>query len=615
MNNMGVSYDIARKREVIEEENHGKSEKRKSPSTKDERQRARRVDLRLPSKSPDVDVERYNVKVDLSKVNLPATTLPQRVPLPSKPPDAVRVVALLPPPQPPDPPDTGSQGVTPPQSPAANFLPGGDQVRLITIDREKVPERVRVKEESNGKLSNTSVIHVFSLSGELIASLNLIMGHIEKKFTIWAEEIMREKAQFSKVEFWKLVQEQSDAGTILSDAGMSLVVKPVYSKLFYNVFKCVSNDMVAHPARMDTMTIQETNEERLNLVMDPQQSWKLIRKTNEDFDYSRGNTTPVLGHIKENFIIQESLGKDKSIQVDYEKVRNYKKDVVIKYFLSDDRYELFPSLEDIGCTLRHQPIIVKKFITPTMRSKNRKKDIAPPFAFLRTFFSMKDAVNGFIMLLDFMEETSLDILIIDWYNELSYVQRLKFEMLTAVANESNTYEMVTTMCGYAANVDIPIAKESIQVVGKMALQLNDVNFVVPLLQFHEEEKGCATSQGLMFPTIGLNSSVMVIPWDPGKFNSFMTRVTYQCCLSNSLSIYSLLNLVYDRGKIWLKSIWVLLMLVYDRGKDWSLSIWVQMMFGLSSFNGLIPMFFSSELKGLLAARRVIETSTLRTRLI
>jgi hypothetical protein len=221
---------------------------------------------------------------------------------------------------------------------------------------------------------------------------------------------------------------------------------------------------------------------------------------------------------------------------------------------------------------------------------------------------MKDAANGFIMLLDFMEETSLDILIIDWYNELSYVQRLKFEMLTAVANESNTYEMVTTMCGYAANVDIPIAKESIQVVGKMALQLNDVNFVVPLLQFHEEEKGYATSQGLMFPTIGLNSSVMVIPWDPGKFNSFMTRVTYQCCLINSLSIYSLLNLVYDRGKIWLKSIWVLLMLVYDRGKVWSLSIWVQMMFGLSSFNGLIPMFFSSELKGLLAARRVIETS-------
>jgi hypothetical protein len=61
--------------------------------------------LRLPSKSPDVDVEMYNVKVDLSKANLPVTTLQQRVPLPSKPPDAVRVVALLPPLKPPD---TGS---------------------------------------------------------------------------------------------------------------------------------------------------------------------------------------------------------------------------------------------------------------------------------------------------------------------------------------------------------------------------------------------------------------------------------------------------------------------------------------------------------------------------
>jgi hypothetical protein len=76
-----------------------------------------------------------------------------------------------------------------------------------------------------------------------------------------------------------------------------------------------------------------------------------------------------------------------------------------------------------------------------------------------------------------------------------------------------------------------------------------------------------------------------------------------------LSIHGLLHLVYDRGKIWFKSIWLLLMLVYDRGKFWSSSIWVQvqLMSNLSVFNGLNLIHFSSKLKGLLAERRVIET--------
>jgi hypothetical protein len=218
-----------------------------------------------------------------------------------------------------------------------------------------------------------------------------------------------------------------------------------------------------------------------------------------------------------------------------------------------------------------------------------------------------NGINDFIMLA-FLEETALDVLITDQYSEPSYVKRLKLEMLTAVANESNTCELLTELCEYAANVNIQIARKSIWVVEKMALQQYDVNVVVPLLQFHKVEKGYATSQALMFATMVLNSSAMVIPWDPGKFNMFLTRITYQCYLRNSPSIYRVLNLVYDRGKIWLKSIWVLLMLVFDRGKFWYLSIWAQIMSDFSSFNGLTIMCFSSELKGLLAARRVIETS-------
>lgn len=42
-------------------------------------------------------------------------------------------------------------------------------------------------------------------------------------------------------------------------------------------------------------------------------------------------------------------------------------------------------------------------------------------------------------------------------------------MLTAVANASNTYETVTELWEDAANVNIPIARESIRAVGKIQL--------------------------------------------------------------------------------------------------------------------------------------------------
>lgn len=84
------------------------------------------------------------------------------------------------------------------------------------------------------------------------------------------------------------------------------------------------------------------------------------------------------------------------------------------------------------------------------------------------------------------------------YNEPFYVKKLKLEMLTAVANESNTYEIVTELCEYAANVDIPIARESIRAVGKIALQQYDVNAIVDrLLQFLEMEKDYVTAETLV----------------------------------------------------------------------------------------------------------------------
>ncbi|KAL1562217.1 beta-adaptin-like protein A [Salvia divinorum] len=84
------------------------------------------------------------------------------------------------------------------------------------------------------------------------------------------------------------------------------------------------------------------------------------------------------------------------------------------------------------------------------------------------------------------------------YNEPFYVKKLKLEMLTAVANESNTYEIVTELCEYVANVDIPMARESIRAVGKIALQQYDVNAIVDrLLQFLEMEKEHVTAETLV----------------------------------------------------------------------------------------------------------------------
>lgn len=61
---------------------------------------------------------------------------------------------------------------------------------------------------------------------------------------------------------------------------------------------------------------------------------------------------------------------------------------------------------------------------------------------------------------------------------------------------------VTELCEYVANVDIPIARESIRAVGKIALQQYDVNAIVDrLLQFLEMEKDYVTAETLVSSSI------------------------------------------------------------------------------------------------------------------
>lgn len=84
------------------------------------------------------------------------------------------------------------------------------------------------------------------------------------------------------------------------------------------------------------------------------------------------------------------------------------------------------------------------------------------------------------------------------YSDPTYVKKLKLEMLTAVANEDNTFEIVTELSEYAANVDVAIARESIRAVGKIALQQYDLNAIVDrLLQFLEMEKDYVTAETLV----------------------------------------------------------------------------------------------------------------------
>ena len=72
---------------------------------------------------------------------------------------------------------------------------------------------------------------------------------------------------------------------------------------------------------------------------------------------------------------------------------------------------------------------------------------------------------------------------------------------------------VTELCEYVANVDIPIARESIRAVGKIALQQYDVNAIVDrLLQFLEMEKDHVTAETLVSPIMPIFAFDLAPEW-------------------------------------------------------------------------------------------------------
>ncbi|KAM0982306.1 hypothetical protein ACFX2I_015199 [Malus domestica] len=117
----------------------------------------------------------------------------------------------------------------------------------------------------------------------------------------------------------------------------------------------------------------------------------------------------------------KSLDEDGDAQVEDEKVRQYKKEIVAiihEYFLSDDIPELIRSLEDLGVP-QYNSLFLKKLITLAMDRKNHEKEMASVLlsALHIEIFSTDDIVNGFVLLLESAEDTELDIL--DASNELA----------------------------------------------------------------------------------------------------------------------------------------------------------------------------------------------------
>ncbi|CAN4085220.1 unnamed protein product [Withania somnifera] len=138
---------------------------------------------------------------------------------------------------------------------------------------------------------------------------------------------------------------------------------------------------------------------------------------------------------------------------DNEKVKQYKKQIVNiihEYFLSDDIPELIRSLEDLGAP-EYNPIFLKKLITLAMDRKNKEKEMASVLlsALHIEIFSTEDIVNGFVMLLEFAEDTALDIL--DASNELAlFLARAVIDDVLAPLNMEEITNRLPPNCSSGA---------------------------------------------------------------------------------------------------------------------------------------------------------------------
>ena len=57
-------------------------------------------------------------------------------------------------------------------------------------------------------------------------------------------------------------------------------------------------------------------------------------------------------------------------------------------------------------------------------------------------------------------------------NEPSYIKHLKLDILAAIADETNAYDIATELTEYVNDIDEKLARKAIRTVGKIALEVN-----------------------------------------------------------------------------------------------------------------------------------------------
>lgn len=62
-------------------------------------------------------------------------------------------------------------------------------------------------------------------------------------------------------------------------------------------------------------------------------------------------------------------------------------------------------------------------------------------------------------------------------NDPSYIKDLKLQLLSAVADDGNAYEIVTELTEYVTDINEHLSREAVRAVGRIALE---VHFLPPL---------------------------------------------------------------------------------------------------------------------------------------
>ena len=73
-------------------------------------------------------------------------------------------------------------------------------------------------------------------------------------------------------------------------------------------------------------------------------------------------------------------------------------------------------------------------------------------------------------------------------NEPSYIKHTKLEILAALADQSNAYDIVTELTEYVNDIDEKLARKAIQTVGQIALSVNSLRSCLYLRLLHNRSQ-------------------------------------------------------------------------------------------------------------------------------